>query len=71
MKMSAKERGKHLVERGAWNLLASRSTWSFGSDENGTILLGDDSLPFKVSKTDTSDSITKSCLQMDKSCLAR
>ena len=48
MRMSAKERGKIFEERYEWDLLASRSIWAFGPDENGPNILLDDTLPSQV-----------------------
>jgi len=48
MKMSAKERGKHFEGKYQWDLLASRSIWAFGPDENGPNILVDDTLPSEV-----------------------
>lgn len=48
MRMSAKERGKHFEEKYQWDLLASRSIWAFGPDENGANILLDDTLPSQV-----------------------
>jgi U5 small nuclear ribonucleoprotein component len=49
MRMPAKERGKHFEKYG-WDLLAARSIWAFGPDENGPNILVDDTLPTEVSK---------------------
>ncbi|TDL26446.1 P-loop containing nucleoside triphosphate hydrolase protein [Rickenella mellea] len=45
MRMSAKERGKLFEEKYQWDLLAPRSIWAFGPDENGANILPDDTLP--------------------------
>lgn len=50
MKMSAKERGKHFEGKYQWDLLASRSIWAFGPDDNGPNILVDDTLPSEVDK---------------------
>ncbi|KAF8588316.1 Calreticulin-domain-containing protein [Ramaria rubella] len=50
MRMSAKDRGKFFEERYQWDLLASRSIWAFGPDENGANVLLDDTLPSQVDK---------------------
>lgn len=50
MRSTAKERGKHFVERYQWDLLASRSIWAFGPDDNGPNVLMDDTLPSEVDK---------------------
>lgn len=48
MRMSAKERGKFFEEKYQWDLLASRSIWTFGPDDNGPNILLDDTLPSQV-----------------------
>lgn len=48
MRMTAKERGKFFEEKYQWDLLASRSIWAFGPDENGPNILLDDTLPSQV-----------------------
>jgi 116 kDa U5 small nuclear ribonucleoprotein component len=48
MRMSAKERGGFFQEKYQWDLLASRSIWAFGPDENGPNILLDDTLPSQV-----------------------
>ncbi|KAJ3510520.1 hypothetical protein NLJ89_g4626 [Agrocybe chaxingu] len=50
MRMSAKERGSFFQEKYQWDLLASRSIWAFGPDENGPNVLLDDTLPSQVDK---------------------
>jgi U5 small nuclear ribonucleoprotein component len=50
MRMSAKERGGFFQEKYQWDLLASRSIWAFGPDENGPNILLDDTLPSQVDK---------------------
>ncbi|KAG7099867.1 hypothetical protein E1B28_001671 [Marasmius oreades] len=50
MKMSAKDRGKFFKEKYEWDLLASRSIWAFGPDENGPNVLLDDTLPSQIDK---------------------
>ncbi|KAL1663652.1 P-loop containing nucleoside triphosphate hydrolase protein [Schizophyllum commune] len=50
MRMSAKERGKFFEEKYQWDLLASRSIWAFGPDDNGPNILLDDTLPSQVDK---------------------
>jgi U5 small nuclear ribonucleoprotein component len=50
MRMSAKERGKHFEEHFQWDLLASRSIWAFGPDDNGPNVLLDDTLPSQTDK---------------------
>ena len=48
MRMSAKERGTFFQDKYQWDLLASRSIWAFGPDENGPNILLDDTLPSQV-----------------------
>lgn len=48
MRLSAKERGKFFEEKYQWDLLASRSIWAFGPDDNGPNILLDDTLPSQV-----------------------
>lgn len=50
MRMTAKERGKFFEEKYQWDLLASRSIWAFGPDENGPNILLDDTLPSQIDK---------------------
>jgi len=50
MRMSAKDRGKHFEERYEWDLLASRSIWAFGPNDNGANILRDDTLPSQIDK---------------------
>ncbi|KDR85538.1 hypothetical protein GALMADRAFT_51855 [Galerina marginata CBS 339.88] len=50
MRITAKERGNFFQENYQWDLLASRSIWAFGPDENGPNILLDDSLPSQVDK---------------------
>lgn len=50
MRMTAKERGTFFQENHDWDLLASRSIWAFGPDENGPNVLLDDTLPSQVDK---------------------
>ncbi|KAI5122388.1 hypothetical protein M0805_004145 [Coniferiporia weirii] len=50
MRMAAKERGTFFQEKYQWDLLASRSIWAFGPDENGPNILLDDTLPSQVDK---------------------
>lgn len=48
MRMTAKERGGFFQANYQWDLLASRSIWAFGPDENGPNILRDDTLPSQV-----------------------
>jgi U5 small nuclear ribonucleoprotein component len=50
MGMTPKERGTFFQEKYQWDLLASRSIWTFGPDEQGTNILIDDTLPSTVDK---------------------
>lgn len=50
MRMTPKERGTFFQEKYDWDLLASRSIWAFGPDENGPNILLDDTLPSQVDK---------------------
>ncbi|KAJ7024393.1 Calreticulin family-domain-containing protein [Mycena alexandri] len=50
MRMTAKDRGKFFQEKYQWDLLASRSIWAFGPDENGPNILLDDTLPSQIDK---------------------
>jgi len=50
MRMPAKERGGFFQEKYQWDLLASRSIWAFGPDDNGPNILLDDTLPSQVDK---------------------
>jgi U5 small nuclear ribonucleoprotein component len=56
MRMSVKDRGKHFEKYG-WDLLASRSIWAFGPDENGPNVLVDDTLPSEVSSSKSDNRI--------------
>ena len=48
MRMTPKERGKFFEEKYQWDLLASRSIWAFGPDDQGPNILLDDTLPSQV-----------------------
>ncbi|KAN0064841.1 hypothetical protein ACQY0O_001898 [Thecaphora frezii] len=50
IKMPPKQLGKVLQEKYGWDLLASRSVWAFGPDDNGPNVLVDDTLPSEVDK---------------------
>ena len=50
MRMPPKDRGKFFEERYQWDLLASRSIWTFAPDENGPNILLDDTLPSQIDK---------------------
>ncbi len=51
LRMPPKEVGKHFTEKYDWDILASRSIWAFGPDDNGPNILLDDTLPTEVDKT--------------------
>ena len=44
MRMTPKERGEIFKKDYSWDVLASRSIWAFGPDENGPNILIDDTL---------------------------
>lgn len=76
MRMTPKERGGFFQEKYQWDLLASRSIWAFGPDENGPNILLDDTLPSQVNKvtklcdikeTNYSHRSTRKCLVLSKS----
>ena len=50
IKMPPKQLAKHFQERYGWDVLASRSIWAFGPDDNGPNILVDDTLPSEVDK---------------------
>ncbi|KIY52663.1 P-loop containing nucleoside triphosphate hydrolase protein [Fistulina hepatica ATCC 64428] len=50
MRMTPKERGEFFQTKYQWDLLASRSIWAFGPDDNGPNVLLDDTLPTAVDK---------------------
>jgi 116 kDa U5 small nuclear ribonucleoprotein component len=41
--------GKFFEEKYGWDLLASRSIWAFGPDDQGPNILQDDTIPSEVS----------------------
>jgi U5 small nuclear ribonucleoprotein component len=49
IRMSPKELGGHFQKKYGWDLLASRSIWAFGPEEQGPNILVDDTLPSDVS----------------------
>jgi 116 kDa U5 small nuclear ribonucleoprotein component len=49
-KMPARQVGKHFQEKYQWDLLASRSIWAFGPEDQGPNILMDDTLPSEVDK---------------------
>lgn len=51
MRMSAKERGTFFQDKYQWDILASRSIWAFGPDEQGSNILLDDTLPSQVTSS--------------------
>ncbi|GAA5942805.1 116 kDa U5 small nuclear ribonucleoprotein component [Sporobolomyces koalae] len=50
IRMPPKQLGSHFQTKYGWDLLASRSIWAFGPDEQGPNLLMDDTLPSDVDK---------------------
>lgn len=50
IRMPAKDLGKHLEQKYEWDILAARSVWAFGPDDNGPNVLMDDTLPSEVDK---------------------
>lgn len=51
IRMPPKQLGQHFQNKYGWDLLASRSIWAFGPDEQGPNLLMDDTLPSDVGWT--------------------
>ena len=49
IRLPPKQLGQHFQNKYGWDLLASRSIWAFGPDEQGPNLLMDDTLPSDVS----------------------
>ena len=50
IKWPAKDIAKFFEEKYSWDVLAARSIWAFGPDENGPNILMDDTLPTEVDK---------------------
>ncbi|KAI5475794.1 116 kda u5 small nuclear ribonucleoprotein component [Pseudohyphozyma bogoriensis] len=50
IRMPPKTLGGHFQQKYGWDLLASRSIWAFGPDEQGPNILMDDTLPSDVDK---------------------
>ena|SRR5260221_11376840 len=50
IRMPPKERARYFEEHFQWDILAARSIWAFGPDENGPNVLVDDTLPTQVDK---------------------
>ncbi|RIB12883.1 P-loop containing nucleoside triphosphate hydrolase protein [Gigaspora rosea] len=50
LKWAVKDVAKFFEEKYSWDVLASRSIWAFGPDENGPNILLDDTLPAEVNK---------------------
>jgi U5 small nuclear ribonucleoprotein component len=48
MRMSAKGRADFFQKNYSWDLLASRTVWAFGPDENGPNILVDDTAASQV-----------------------
>ncbi|CAG8498929.1 10302_t:CDS:10 [Scutellospora calospora] len=51
IKWDVKDIAKFFEEKYSWDVLASRSIWAFGPDENGPNILVDDTLPAEVDKS--------------------
>jgi hypothetical protein len=49
MHMTPKERGTYFQEKYQWDILASRSIWAFGPEDQGPNILLNDTLPSMVS----------------------
>lgn len=50
IRLPPKQLGQHFQQKYGWDLLASRSIWAFGPDDQGPNLLVDDTLPSDVDK---------------------
>lgn len=50
IRMPPRQLGKHFEEKYQWDLLASRSIWAFGPNDQGPNILMDDTLPSEVDK---------------------
>nr|CAG8605291.1 4651_t:CDS:10 [Entrophospora candida] len=50
IKWPIKDIAKYFEEKYSWDVLAARSIWAFGPDENGPNILVDDTLPSEVDK---------------------
>lgn len=50
IRMPPKQLGGHFQNKYGWDLLASRSIWAFGPDEQGPNILMDDTLPSDVGR---------------------
>lgn len=50
IRMPPKQLGGHFQQKYGWDLLASRSIWAFGPDDQGPNILMDDTLPSDVDK---------------------
>lgn len=48
IKWRVKDIAKFFEEKYSWDILASRSIWAFGPDDNGPNMLVDDTLPGEV-----------------------
>ena len=57
MRMSAKERGNFFQQKYSWDLLAARSIWAFGPNENGPNILVDDTIAGEVRLVLVADSV--------------
>src|SRR5437764_14041548 len=50
IKWPIKDISKYFEEKYSWDVLAARSIWAFGPDENGPNILVNDTLPSEVQK---------------------
>ncbi|KJE94786.1 elongation factor Tu GTP binding domain containing 2 [Capsaspora owczarzaki ATCC 30864] len=50
LSMTKKQVGDYLQHKYSWDILAARSVWAFGPDQNGPNVLLDDTLPSEVDK---------------------
>jgi len=50
IKWPEEDLAKYFEDKYNWDILASRSIWAFGPDENGPNILLDDTLSFEVDK---------------------
>lgn len=77
IRMPPKQLGGHFQNKYGWDLLASRSIWAFGPDEQGPNILMDDTLPSDVSgcrllrstRREADVFLLSRCKQVDKKLL--
>jgi len=67
IRMPPKQLGQHFQNKYGWDLLASRSIWAFGPDEQGPNLLMDDTLPSDVGGLSTFPFTIESVLMIESS----